>query len=284
MSRQNTNKSLPEEYPNVYPGAYPPQGYPPQPYYPPQSYNPESFRGGYPQPQGYPPQEYPRYPPQEYPGYPPQEYRRYPPQEYPGYPPREYLQGYPPSVYPDPQRGYIPQGHGPPDYLPVVDNSSRLPQHREPQGYPLEDKSRRTQNQLVVHHAKAIVYSCMDFRLLDDIVRFMDSLGYNNNYDQFILAGASLAFVNDQFQAWKKTGEDHLDLAIKLHGIQKIICIEHEECGAYKMVYPNLKPENEKDQHVQNVIIFENKIKETHPELKVHAYYMHINGNCEKIN
>jgi hypothetical protein len=35
----------------------------------------------------------------------------------------------------------------------------------------------------------------MDFRLIDDIVRFMDGKGYNNNYDQFILAGGSLGFI-----------------------------------------------------------------------------------------
>ena len=37
-----------------------------------------------------------------------------------------------------------------------------------------------------------MLLSCMDFRLLDDIVVFMNALGYHNNYDQYILAGSSL--------------------------------------------------------------------------------------------
>ena len=61
-------------------------------------------------------------------------------------------------------------------------------------------KGLRTQNQLIAHEAEAMVYSCMDFRLLDDIVMFMDRNGYNNNYDQFILAGCSLAFSNEKFK------------------------------------------------------------------------------------
>jgi hypothetical protein len=46
-----------------------------------------------------------------------------------------------------------------------------------------------TQDQLTAKTAKAMVLSCMDFRLLDDIVHFMNDKGYNNNYDQYILAG-----------------------------------------------------------------------------------------------
>ena len=50
--------------------------------------------------------------------------------------------------------------------------------------------------QLNAHEAKAMLLSCMDFRLLDDITRFMDSRGYTNNYDQFILAGRLLIFFS----------------------------------------------------------------------------------------
>ena len=148
----------------------------------------------------------------------------------------------------------------------------------------ISPKALRTQNQLVVHEAKAIVYSCMDFRLLDDIVNFMDSKGFNNNYDQFILAGASLAFVLDKYKIWRQVGEEHLDLAINLHKIKEIICIEHEQCGAYKMCYPDLKPENEKQQHIENALIFEQKLGGSHPHLKMHAYYMFLDGSVEKIN
>ena len=124
----------------------------------------------------------------------------------------------------------------------------------------------------------------MDFRLLDDIVMFMDGKGYNNNYDQFILAGCSLAFCSEKLKHWRRIAREHLDLAMKLHKIKEVICIEHYECGAYKMIYPDMKPEDERQYHIENVIKFEKKIKEFHPELKVQAYLMDLNGLCEKIN
>ena len=57
-----------------------------------------------------------------------------------------------------------------------------------------------SQDQLVADEAKAFLYRCMDFRLLDDIVYFMNLIGYNNNYDQFILGGGSLAFASEKFK------------------------------------------------------------------------------------
>jgi hypothetical protein len=141
-----------------------------------------------------------------------------------------------------------------------------------------------SQDQLLAHEARAIVYSCMDFRLLDDIVIFMNNNGYNNNYDQFILAGASLSFLTDKFKHWTVVAKDHLDLAISLHKIKEIICIEHEKCGAYKMIYSDLTPENERQKHIENVLEFEKIIGSSHPELELHAFYMRIDGSCEKIN
>ena len=113
---------------------------------------------------------------------------------------------------------------------------------------------------------------------------FMNGIGLNNNYDQFIMAGASLSFVQERFRHWRKVGEEHLDLAISLHKIKEVICIEHEQCGAYKICYPDMTPDMEREQHVQNVMVFERELSRSHPGLKMHAFYMHIDGSTEKIN
>ena len=112
----------------------------------------------------------------------------------------------------------------------------------------------------------------------------MHDKGLNNNYDQFILAGCSLAFVNEKFKLWRKTARDHLDLSIKLHKIIEVICIEHDQCGAYKMIYPDMKPGEEKQHHIENALKFEGKLRKSHPELKLHAYLMNLDGSCDKIN
>ena len=77
-----------------------------------------------------------------------------------------------------------------------------------------------TQNQLTAHDAKAIVITCMDFRLIDDAVRYLDKEGYNNNYDEFILAGSSLGYNQKTHNAWTETLDKHIELAQQLHNIK----------------------------------------------------------------
>jgi hypothetical protein len=57
----------------------------------------------------------------------------------------------------------------------------------------------------------------MDFRLVDDTVRYMDSIGLNNNYDQFVLAGSSLGFTQEKYPEWGKSFMDHLSIGLSLH-------------------------------------------------------------------
>jgi len=86
------------------------------------------------------------------------------------------------------------------------------------------------------HTTEALLLSCMDYRLIDDIVRYMDGRGLTNQYDHVILAGASLGVLNDQFKNWGKTFWDHLKVSIDLHHIKRVILMDHRDCGAYKVI------------------------------------------------
>jgi hypothetical protein len=52
----------------------------------------------------------------------------------------------------------------------------------------------RIKYQLTVNKAKVLLLTCIDFRLIDDTTIFMNKIGLNNNYDEFIVAGASLCY------------------------------------------------------------------------------------------
>ena len=123
-----------------------------------------------------------------------------------------------------------------------------------------------TQSQLEAHDAKAIVLSCMDFRDIDDLTFLFNKLKYNNNYDQFILAGASFGILtkDDNWTSSKSKSlipalgtnldvsatipEDYLQksfflhviLAVMLHNITEIIIIDHMDCGACKAILKSL--------------------------------------------
>jgi carbonic anhydrase len=142
-----------------------------------------------------------------------------------------------------------------------------------------------TQDQLTAHTAKAIVITCMDFRLIDDVVRYLDSKGYNNNYDEFILAGASLGYNQTTYSAWTETLDKHIELAEKLHHIKEVIVIDHMNCGAYKIFYDR-KSISESDEialHKDNFIKFKATIKQKYPQLGVKTLLMKLNGEVLEL-
>jgi hypothetical protein len=138
-----------------------------------------------------------------------------------------------------------------------------------------------TQNQLTAHTAKAIVITCMDFRLIDDAVLFFNSLGLNNNYDTFILAGASLGYNQTVYSAWSETLDKHIELAEQLHDITDVIVLDHIQCGAYKIFYnlPSITRADEIALHRQNFIIFKQTINQKYPHLNVSSYIMDLDGS-----
>lgn len=78
-----------------------------------------------------------------------------------------------------------------------------------------------------------LLISCMDLRLLDDTVRFMDAENLTNRYDQFILAGAALGAATRQ--PWGAVLFEHLQVACDLHQVRDVYILEHRNCGAYKV-------------------------------------------------
>ena len=142
------------------------------------------------------------------------------------------------------------------------------------------DSSPTTQDQLTAHTAKALVITCMDFRLIDDAVNYLDAQGYNNNYDEFILAGASLGYNQTTYSAWAETLDKHIELAEQLHHIKEVIVIDHMNCGAYKIFY-NKKTISEEDEtalHKENFAKFRKTIKTKYPQLKVKTLLMKLTG------
>lgn len=91
-----------------------------------------------------------------------------------------------------------------------------------------------------------LLISCMDLRLLDNIIHFMEHENLINRYDQYIMAGASIgALVGsapdddelrriDDYECWKTGLFQHIDLSIQLHNIKDIYILDHRNCGAYK--------------------------------------------------
>lgn len=135
-------------------------------------------------------------------------------------------------------------------------------------------------------HAKALMLSCMDYRLVDDLVKLMEADGLHDNYDHVGLAGASLAVVHGKFAEWHNTFWQHLDVAKKLHQIEAVIVIDHRDCDAYRLALGDAAvntPEKETQMHQLAINEFALQVRARHPELAVKGYLMALDGTAEEI-
>lgn len=133
---------------------------------------------------------------------------------------------------------------------------------------------------------EALLLSCMDYRLIDDIVRYMDGRGMTNKYDHVILAGASLGVLQDKNLSWGQTFWDHVKVALDLHHIRKVMIMDHRDCGAYKVF---LGPEAVKDAaaetavHAAKLKALGGQVKARHPGLEVELLLMGLDGKVEAV-
>lgn len=132
----------------------------------------------------------------------------------------------------------------------------------------------------------ALLLTCMDYRLMDDIEQYMVGRGLDEKYDHIILAGASLGAVTDKFPAWNKTFWEHLDISIQLHNIPTVIVLDHRDCGAYKVILNTdlaKDPKAETHTHATHLKKLKGMIGEKYPQLKVETLLMALDGKVEAV-
>jgi hypothetical protein len=133
---------------------------------------------------------------------------------------------------------------------------------------------------------EALVLSCMDFRLVNEVGFLLNEHGLVNKYDQVILAGATLGVATDKYPAWAETFWNHLDLAIKLHSIKRVIAVDHRDCGAYKLVFNKdygKLPDEETQIHTKVMSDFRDLVRRKQPDIEVELLLMWLDGHVQPI-
>ena len=83
---------------------------------------------------------------------------------------------------------------------------------------------------------KAMVLSCIDPRFQPKVYEYLKSKNLIGKYSSFTIAGAAIGVTAAKFKKWHSTFFDNLSTSIKLHKIDKLIVINHKDCGAAKIV------------------------------------------------
>ena len=83
---------------------------------------------------------------------------------------------------------------------------------------------------------EAMVLSCMDPRFQQKVYRYLKGKKLTGKYSSFTIAGSAIGVTHKKFKKWHSTFIDNLSTSIKLHKINKLIVINHRDCGAAKIV------------------------------------------------
>jgi carbonic anhydrase len=132
----------------------------------------------------------------------------------------------------------------------------------------------------------ALGITCIDYRLVDDAVRFFHDKHLTRDYDQVSLAGASLAAVSDKFPSSNAAFWNHIDIAKTLHHIRRVIVVDHRDCGAYKVAFGKDYRGDAAGETAQHKTVMEEvktKLAKTHPELESEFYLMAVDGKTERV-
>ena len=132
---------------------------------------------------------------------------------------------------------------------------------------------------------KAMVLSCMDPRFQTKVSNYLKRRKLNNKYSAFTIAGAAVGVTASKFNKWHSTFWENLNTSIKIHRIEKLIVINHQDCGAAKIVNgrKEFTPQNEMKIHEYSFEKIKLNLKKKHPRLKVELNLMSLNGRVDKF-
>jgi hypothetical protein len=126
----------------------------------------------------------------------------------------------------------------------------------------------------------------MDYRLITPVADYLEGRNLRGKYDQIVLAGGAIGVMADENSAWAETFWQHVKLARDLHGIRKIIVIDHRDCGACKAFVGKECADERTGETVIHQIWMEalaDEIKTREPGLEVELLLMDLDGSVEVI-
>jgi len=130
---------------------------------------------------------------------------------------------------------------------------------------------------------KAMVLSCIDPRFQPIVYNYLKKKKLIGKYSSFTIAGSAVGVTANRFKKWHKVFWENFDTSVKLHNIKKLIVINHQDCGAAKII--NGKKEfstiNETKVHKTSFQKLKKIFKKKYPKLKIELKLVSLNKKIQ---
>lgn len=103
-----------------------------------------------------------------------------------------------------------------------------------------------------MHTCSSILFICIDFRLMKQTFRFLESKGLLGDTDVVSLAGAGRKIASGSPEE-RELMLEQISISQKLHHSQTVILLHHSDCGAYKSVYQFANDDEEKAKQLEDM-------------------------------
>ena len=118
---------------------------------------------------------------------------------------------------------------------------------------------------------EAMVLSCIDPRFQKPVHKHLKDKKLTGKFSAFTIAGGSIGVTNNKFKKWHSTFWENLETSINLHKINKLIVINHKDCGAAKIANnnKNFNSSIENSIHKKSFSKLKKTLKKKFPNIKV---------------
>jgi hypothetical protein len=134
--------------------------------------------------------------------------------------------------------------------------------------------------------ADAFVVSCIDPRLTDDVTFLMGALGREGRYSEMRIAGAALAAADGSRPAWSAALWENLAASRQLHGVRRVVFINHRDCGAMHLWAGRRLADDPADELRQHEAVLNRAaaaVRARHPDMTVEIKLMELDGSVRVL-
>ena len=116
-----------------------------------------------------------------------------------------------------------------------------------------------------------MVLTCIDPRCQPKINYIMKKKNLIGKYSLFSIAGSTLGITSKNMKDWNKVFWKNFSISSQIHGIKKLIVINHYDCGLAKMLNKkkSFNKKLEKQIHDKSFKLLKKRFLKKYPKFKI---------------